>query len=226
MRLLTDYRQWYDGVFDDRPPEFHRRAFTEGGLAKREQLRLFESLGLRVPLHGTVSDLESRLAEIGRGTAVPVEALAGVRLVVYLNEVAHRGEGKRLLPLVEARQLHPNHYATVFRSDATPGTVFRLVRFGRLEFWLRQTGRAGEWRSNLDDSEVVVAKTPAATSNPIPRGLWAIDFVPSCEGLLAIDFNTAPELGTLGETGRLTECEVREELDWLASSAPAHLLQF
>jgi hypothetical protein len=44
--------------------------------------------------------------------------------------------------------------------------------------------------------------------------------------LLAIDFNTAPELSTLGEAGQLTASEVKAELDRVAAEAPGQLRQF
>jgi hypothetical protein len=56
--------------------------------------------------------------------------------------------------------------------------------------------------------------------------MWAIDFIPTSHGLGAIDFNTAPELLTLGETGTVKPEEIRIELEAAASGHPEHLRQF
>jgi hypothetical protein len=56
--------------------------------------------------------------------------------------------------------------------------------------------------------------------------LWAIDFLPAADGLLAVDFNTAPDLTTLGETGALSADAVAAELAWVWETNPEHLAQF
>ncbi len=226
MQLLTDYSQWYDGSFDGTPPLFERHAFTRGGLPKRGQFRLFESLGLGVPRHGLVRELAAVLAPELLGLRVPTEIQTDLQLVVYLDELAHRGEGKRLLPVTEALQSYPEHYASVFHPPAGAAVTFRLVRLGRLAFWLRQEGQGDAWRSNRRDSERVLCRQAASLPNPIPRVLWAIDFLSTPHGLLAIDFNTAPELSTLGESGLLEPGEVAAELNHAAQLHPAHLRQF
>ena len=179
MRLLTDHAQWYDDIFDDRGPEFHRIAFSRGGLTKREQLSLFDRIGLRTPPHGIVSVLAARLAK-------------EQHLVVYEDELEHRGRGKLLLPIEDALRHHPDRYAALFVPPG--GEVARHVRFGRVGFWIEQ--RSQDWRSNVGDEERYLGRS-AHERSPIPRVLWAIDFVPSAFGLLAIDFNTAPDLETL-----------------------------
>jgi hypothetical protein len=100
------------------------------------------------------------------------------------------------------------------------------VRFGRLILWLDQRGRTDDWRSNREDAERVLDRRRTDSPNPIPRVLWAIDFVVSATGLLAVDFNTAPDLTTAGEAGRLEAAEVAEELAWAQRTHPEHLRQF
>jgi hypothetical protein len=212
MQLDTDYEQWYDGIFDPCPPVFHRRAFSRGGLSKRAQFDLFASLNLRTPPHGPVSELSARMLETAAGASIPECFGDDLRCVVYLDPYAHTGEGKTLVSLREAASKYPDHYASLFVPSRGAPLVYRLARFGQWAFWLRQEGGSEDWRSNRQDSECVLTKQRAADPNPIPRVLWAIDFVPSPLGLLALDFNTAPQLATLGETGALTAVEVAAEL--------------
>lgn len=225
MKLRTDFAQWYDSLFNGEGPEFQRMAFTRGGLAKREQFALFDRLGLRSPPHGLVRELAARthLPDVWQfpGTTWSAE----VDAVVYLDELQHAGNGKVRMPLAEALANHPDHYASLFVPLANPAVILRHVRFGRLGFWLRQQG-GEDWRSNRADHETIVGRSAHAEPNPLPRVLWAIDFLPATDGLLAIDFNTAPDLTTLGEIGVVTVEELASELHTAAATTPATLLQF
>jgi len=226
MQLLSDYSQWYDGIFDQTPPVFHRMAFTRGGLSKPDQFRLFQSLGLRTPAHGRVSDLARECIEPILGVAAPGAFLEHVYCVVYTDEHGHRGEGKLRLPLAVAATRHADSFASIYVPPAARTPVcFRLVRLGGWVFWLRQEGDPEGWQSNRRDKESVLSKTRAADPNPIARVLWAIDFIPSPDGLLAVDFNNAPELVTLGESGTLTPEEVRSELHHAVITRPDSLNQ-
>jgi hypothetical protein len=225
MKLRTDYPQWYDQAFDGTGPEFQRMAFTRGGLSKREQFALFDRLGLRSPPHGLVRELAARTC-LSEGWQLPCAAwTAEVEAVVYLDELQHGGNGKVKLPLAQALANHPDYYASLFVPLANPAVILRHVRFGRLGLWLRQQG-GEDWRSNRADRETVVGRSAHAEPNPLPRVLWAIDFLPAADGLLAIDFNTAPDLTTLGEAGVVTTAEFLAELQFAAAAAPESLRQF
>ncbi len=225
MRLETDYAQWYDEVFDGTGATFHRQAFARGGLTKRAQFALFQQLGLATPPHGHVADLAAS-HRVPPAWAAPARAwIDELEVVVYLDELGHAGAGKIKLALGDALTSHPRHFASLFIPLRHPAVILRHVRFGRLACWLRQEG-GEDWRSNRGDRERVVSQTISTDPNPIPRVLWAIDFLPSAHGLLAIDFNTAPDLATLGETGAVPPLALREELELAAATAPATLRQF
>ncbi len=226
MQLNTDHEQFYDAVFDRRGPVFHRMAYTRGGLSKKAQFALFESLHLPTPPHGTVSELAAQLQTGMETGAVSAALQAHYQCVVYGDELAHRGEGKELLTLIEASGRDPGAFASMFIPQNGPPVSFRLIRFGRLIFWLRQQGEKGGWRSNQRDEETFLGREMAQGTNPIPRVLWAIDFIPGPSGLLAVDFNTAPELVTLGECGALTSDEALAELVFAAEQAPEQMKQF
>jgi hypothetical protein len=225
MRLETDHPQWYDGIFDAQGLLFVRMAFTRGGRTKPEQFALFEKLGLLTPEHGTVRELAERLGArvpfLGPSSAL----LSELECVVYDDELEHRGRGKRRLPLLEALEECPDRYASVYMAGRQPGVGIRQVRFGRTAVWLRQASKVGDWRSNIEDEETVIEVRRGLGPSPVPRVLWAIDFVPSAAGLLAVDFNTAPQLETLGEVGALEIEEIARELERAAAEHPEHLAQ-
>lgn len=226
MQLITDHEQFYDTVFDRSGPEFHRLAFTRGGLTKKAQFALFESLGLQTPPHGSISELAERLQTGLEARAVSAALSAHYQCVVYGDELAHRGEGKELLTFIEAQSRDPETFASIFIPQNGPPVSFRLIRFGRLIFWTRQQGENGAWRSNQRDEETFLGRGFAQGANPIARVLWAIDFIPGPLGLLAVDFNTAPELTTLSQCGALAPNEALAELVFAAEHAPEHLKQF
>lgn len=226
MRLLSDYTQFYDGIFDGSGPVFHRMAYTKGGLSKREQLARFDKIGLKTPPHGTVTEL----AEQHRRACGPLEPPREIgdesSCVVYCDEFEHRGQGKVLVPLNEALNRFPGHYATLYFPRQGSPVSFRFVRLGRRTFWLRQRGDGTDWRSNTRDHEEVLTSGVTSQSNPFARVLWAIDFIPSPLGLLAVDFNTAPNLISLGEQGAIAPHEVLAELADAAGRVPEELAQF
>jgi hypothetical protein len=222
MKLSTDHAQWYDAIFDGRGPTFHRMAFTRGGLKKREQLALFDELGLATPPHGLVRELAGRSVPFGADPSIHRPEL---EVVVYEDELAHRGEGKRRIRLDEALAEQPDLYATMYVPPIDRAIVIRHVRIGRIGVWLRQVSARAEWRSNVSDDERVLARTHHREAPIVPRVLWAIDFVPSAFGLLAIDFNTAPELSTLGEEKTIGAHEIAGELEHAAEAHPTHLSQ-
>lgn len=225
MRLLTDHAQFYDALFDTQEPVFHRMAFTRGGWSKRVQFAQFAALGLPTPPHGLVRELAAAFRR-SLPWGVPGAAARDVSCVVYLDELAHRGGGKQLLSLREAEALHPDAYASMFVPQQAGPAAFRLARVGRLAFWLRQLGERASWKSNAADRETVLEKQELADLGPVPRVMWAVDFIAGPSGLLALDFNTAPDLSTLGETGALTPEEVHRELARAARERPATLAQF
>jgi hypothetical protein len=226
MQILTDYQQWYDAVFDGHCPVFHRTAFTRGGLSKRAQFQLFHTLGLPTPRHGSVSDLAQHLSHPLTGLRAPASVLEEIRCIVYHDEFAHRGEGKELLPLSAALEQFPTQFASLYHASSTGAVAFRLARLGQLVFWLRQESAVSDWRSNRQERETVLSREVAIEPNPIPRVLWAIDFILGPEGLLAVDFNTAPDLTTLGETDALSPPDVLAELNRAAQENPDALRQF
>jgi hypothetical protein len=226
MRLLTDYRQYYDDLFDENGPVFHRTAFTRGGLSKQSQFELFGRLGLKTPPHGPVASLASQLSASTVCGSPPREWMEDVRCVVYQDEFAHGGSGKSLLALSEAMAGHPEAYASIYVPPAGSALNYRHARIGKIGVWLRQVSGSGEWRSNRSDRETVLRRDWDMAPAPVARVLWAIDFIPSSQGLLAIDFNTAPDLDTLGETGAVTPAEILEELHRAAGADPGLLRQF
>jgi hypothetical protein len=228
MQLLTDHPQFYDGIFDRHGPVFHRLAFTRGGLDKPAQFELFHRLGLATPPHGTPVQLARNYTRTCDHLHPPASIPNSALCIVYLDTLAHRGQGKQLLTLDQAQQQCPNAFASMFVPQPGPPAAYRYARLGRLGFWLKQHSTTADWRSNVQDHEDILASLPSQPEpkHPIPRVLWAIDFIPSPAGILAVDFNTAPDLDSLGENHALDPDTVRQELNHCAEHHPNALAQF
>lgn len=182
---------------------------------------MFDSLGIATPIHGTVAQIQEKLAATFYDERVLAEF--DPQLVIYPDEFAHGGDGKQLVPLSNAPA---DVYASLFIPTAGTGSVgFRQVRFGHLEYWLR--GRSADWRSNIDSERALLKRTANLPwDTRIPRILWAIDFVPSSSGLLAVDFNTAPTFQTIAAVCPGDAPEWLRILEQCAAEYPAWLKQF
>lgn len=217
LALDSDFRDYYDHWFDLVGVEATGAVLkrqTRQGLSKREQFTLFEKIGFRVPLHGCVSDVAPK--------AIPSW------LVVYYDEMAHCGEGKRLWRRPDfALEYVPNLYCSVFvpstDEPASHAISKRLLAVGNRMWWLRY--ESNNWMSNhAENVEVAVvgealprqqyaAEAGLDFSHLSEYPLFAIDFVEAKDGqMMAIDFNSAPGLKGTGMEDVLPSKEVVDSI--------------
>ncbi len=109
LKLVSDFRDYYDSWFDLEGEIFHR--LTTGGMNRLEQLQFMEKNGLKVPKHGKVSSLDCE------------------KVVVYIDQTAHCGEGKLLLETKQALELYPDSLATEYINKC-PGLSWRYLQIG------------------------------------------------------------------------------------------------
>jgi len=224
IALESDFLDCYDHWFERR--ERARRIWirhTARGPVRRAAIREMERAGLAVPEHGTVRELERRLGgEAG--------------LVVYVDEGAHRGEGKRRMRAADAMRAYAGHYATRFVESAALGgraVSLRYLQIGGLCWWLRYEGRGGAdvWMSNAAPE---VEVTLLGNAQPAERvgyealagryPLFAVDHVLDGARLLAVDLNTAPQIRGTGVERmvrpRCLHAEVVAALEALPAAVP------
>lgn len=204
--LESDFRDYYDHWFTPQyqhPNKVLKRIANSQSWSKREQLQFLETIG-KTPFNRVVRELPSFLDQ---------------KLVVYVNEYSHRGEGKVLLEFEEALEKYPEKYASVYiEQESGSTTSFRLLQIGDSSWWLKYQS-SDNWRSNVGDVTVEVEGESSSGWEDIQRNveplkdypLFAIDFVQSIAGhLYAIDFNTAPGLSGTGMEELLKGKEVFE----------------
>jgi len=175
---FTDYYDWWfdkegDYVFN-RPNE---------SLSKTKQFELLNKAGFTTPKYGSVLDL----------CATNIDT----KLVVYLDEFKHRGEGKLLLTGRDAVAKGLTSNLAAEYKDCWVSTSLRRIYVGHSLYIELEYKSKDLWRSNCGDVEIRILKyafSPYAYSSIINFPLFAIDYVRSSGIYYAIDLNTSPGL--------------------------------
>lgn len=212
VRLVSDFWDYYDHWFDGPNAEmvFYRR--SSGGMSRHEILKYLQSLGLRVPIFGRVCDVYERLQEKYDHSS---NFLLFVDVVIYLDETAHRGEGKIKIPLRDAVVQYPDHLAAEY-IPALPsglGLSWRYLQLGDKVFWLEYASW-NDWRSNCGDVSIkVLSRERDGYCERINYPLFAIDFIPAYGlGLFAVDFNVTPQVKGTGIENLLAPRDAAEAI--------------
>lgn len=202
IKLLSDFVDYYDHWFDLEGITFNR--FSYSGMKRSEALRYLSSLGLMVPTFGKVRDLPRLIDGY-------FHQLTDV--VVYLDETAHKGEGKVKMPLSEALEKYPDHLATEYIQvlPAFASCSWRYLQVGDKRFWLQYFSR-NDWRSNCGEVEIkVLSKEKDGYCPSIKYPLFAVDFLPAGH-LYAVDFNISPQIRGTGIEDILPSREAAEAI--------------
>lgn len=229
LSLSSDFHDYYDHAFDSGHTDATYHRVSTGGMSRPVMLSHLEiNQKLRVPMHGTVSELkvriENELDYLG-SAAVIEDFLANlVDVIVFTDIMAHSGNGKVKLNILEALARYPNHYAIQF-IPANPGGLgdsLRYLRIGCRQFWLRYWSM-DDWRSNAGDVHIKVLSEekpkPAASLSKYDEPIIAIDFI-KADFLYAIDYNIAPGLARTGIEGFISPTEIYEEVKaWFSQKA-------
>ena len=198
LQLKTDFHDYYDHWFDREGQIFER--MSHSGMSRREMFDFFEQIGLKTPPYGTpkgilesLSDFEKKMENLVQGDNFNL-----IDVVVYLDETAHRGEGKVLMPLMKAIQDYPNTFCSRYYPTLQTGSSsLRYLQIGDKVFWLRYT--SDDWRSNYGNVNItVLSQEKDGFHSKINLPLFAIDFILGPNFIWAIDFNIAPGIKGTG----------------------------
>lgn len=209
LKLESDFIDYMDhefaGRYDRAATHTFKRIAAPGkaGFSKDEQLQLMSDAGLVVPRHGRVFELTNN-------------SLRPNQVVVYTDPFSHRGEGKVLCNVLTAQARYANYYCSAYVEPPPGGrgVSYRMLAVGGNVYWFHyQSMDEGEWRSNCGSEVQVTLVTDPARLNDIQflagnpsryagglkhNSLFAIDFVPSPSNLIAVDYNTAPQILNTG----------------------------
>jgi hypothetical protein len=221
LSLCSDFHDYYDHAFDSGNADATYHRMSTGGMSRPEMLSYLESEHrLRVPFHGTVLALRARLEceldYLGSAALIHDFMSTLMDVVVYIDPMAHAGQGKVKMNILDAVAQYPEHYATQYiPSNASGlGDSLRYLRLGRRQFWMRYWSTS-DWRSNAGDVHIkVLSEERAKPYSELCKydvSIFAIDFV-RADFLFAIDFNIAPGLSKTGIEGFITPTEIFEEI--------------
>lgn len=242
LRLVSDFRDYYDHWFDLDGEPFERMA--TGGMSRPEMLAYLDALGIPTPHHCIAGNMRTQIDDHDLDLGGRTYRVTGygdtLKVVVYTDDRAHRGEGKRLMTAREAVENYSQAYCSVYQDvPEAAGESVRYLRVGRRAFVYTYRS-ADDWRSNCGEVEIGQPKTFPSSSRHyfwhgdpqrIPYPLWAIDFVrrqragvepATMPHYVAVDFNLAPGLKGTGIEDILSAREVVDLLkEATASLTPA-----
>ena len=202
VAIRSDFLDYYDHAFayrygKDNPFLWDRFADGDFGLCRSLAFEHMEKLGFNVVKHGLVKDLCAELLE-GKITDNLID------LIVYIDSVAHRGEGKVKMPVHEALRKYPDRLASQhIPSVPGPGSMsYRYLCIGRRGYLLRYSN-PDDWRSNYGPNVTVEVLGCLGDLSPekliaCRYPMFAVDLIPCGKKLMAVDFNTAPGLKGTG----------------------------
>lgn len=217
IRLNSDFRDYYDFAFPSEGDHTFDRIAGDRTMSKLEQFRLLSGLGLRVPFVALGRDLP---------TQTPLQSSDLV--VVYTDDRAHCGEGKKLVSLsallIADKELLCSQWINT-TGLLSRATSYRLLQIGGRSWLLRYDGEGGWMSNHCEDTQIFIEGECLGFqrwSNHVIDGLplFAIDFVvpvhaPTPETIddvirdgYAVDFNSAPGMRWTGMDDLLSAIEV------------------
>jgi hypothetical protein len=206
LKLLSDFRDYYDHVFfPDGDMIVHRMAHDRA-MPKWRQFDILQRSGIATPPVYTVG---SSQADKLYGPADNV--------VVYTDEHLHCGGGKTMTSYDAAvKRFPPCQHACVPWYNSTgsysESRSYRYLKIGGMAFWLRYEGRGGWMSNHAEETEIYLngwceqIESYVLSSYPMCAIDFVIpvdrhdpdDFADVLDQGIAIDFNTAPGLRHTG----------------------------
>lgn len=195
MKLISDFRDYYDHWFDNSEPTFNRLMIS--GPRKQGQFGLIGCCGYKVIPYGK-----------------PKEFNSNDLLVVYLDDTLHAGEGKTVMPQPLANTLHPDKLCSLYIASNSISSRYLWIGSRCFKLTYENLDKR-EWRSNVGEVNIRLEKE--LFNPPHPKclsqfPLVAIDFVAD----YGIDLNMSPGIKGTGIEDILSGREVYELIsDWM-----------
>lgn len=195
VKLKSDFHDFYDIWFDSEA-DFVFERFTTSGLSRGAMLNFLKNSGVNVIRFGTCEEMYSLGCE---------------DVVVYTDTHLHRGEGKVLMSASNAKMSMPNYLCSEY-IGIKRGISIRHLQLGEYYFTLEYKSK-DDWRSNCGyDVDIRILNAGFGYHNTIKAPIFAIDFVHSENGLLAVDYNIAPGCGWTGINELVSAKEIADSI--------------
>ncbi len=226
IRLVSDFRDYYDEVFDPDGRVFFRNRFKKG--SKRQMLgtlsRMLSESGFSVIPHGLVLEMPSVIKRFYKTQdSIGDFLVVSSRLVVY-------AEGTKLLaPIGVAMELYPKEFSTlyIFTWPFSGSSSIRWLQIGRIVAILKYVSYTS-WNSREGEVDVIV-KRIWRVEKPIKlfgSPIFALDFVSDGKRLYALDMEVNPVLQGTGVEEYVSPEEIKEEVSVSLEKGARELSEF
>jgi hypothetical protein len=153
--LQSDFVEKYDQYLHDPNGKIVWKRLSKGGMSRRDMLSFLDDnknkYHFSVVPHGRVKELDDKYNPEKDGTWKDSGIYSYYhKMVVYLDESLHRGEGKILLDVEDAVKIYPDKYASIYLrndNDIFP-THERHLYIGNKCYVLTYISITDKWRSN------------------------------------------------------------------------------
>lgn len=194
VKLDSDFVDYYDNFFNDSGPlVYHRR--MGNSLPRGVALEKLRAKGVPIIPLGAVNQFP-RTAR---------------NLVVYTDQKAHQGQGKKILDWNEANIMYPNTLASQYVED-TGGLYLKHLQVGSRRFNLTMqnpyngTACHPGFIVNLQELE-------PGYNFVMALPIFSIDYIPFNGVMTAVDFNEVQNLYELGFERVMTPSDVVKEIE-------------
>jgi hypothetical protein len=197
LKLISDFWDYYDHWFDIDGQPFYRK--SRSGMDRIEMFEFLVEHKIPTVPNGYLNDMMKKY-ELNQ------------EIVVYEDLDAHRAEGKIKMTIKDALKKYGNVYCSLYIPD-NPGLSTRHLRIGDKNCCLIYQSK--DWRSNYSDVEIKVMGVWEGSNyeTNIEYPLYAIDYVKdNNKGLLAVDFNIAPQIKCTGIEDIIPAKEIVEQI--------------
>ena len=180
VRLRSDFRDYYDHWFSHNVSEPILLRGMHDGPTRFEALHMLKNY-YNVPSFGLAKNADFTNDD-------------GAVVLHFSDE--HAGRGKVITTLRDARIAAPDKLVVQYHSEARTRS-YRLLSVGSMRMSFMYESHY--WRSNVGDVEVAIIDPFCYNFEEINNRypLYAIDFIETSKGFLAIDFNVSPGLEAL-----------------------------
>jgi hypothetical protein len=226
--IQSDFQEEYDKYLHDPMGKIRWKRLSRGGRNRREIFELLKNyIGAvgkyrdNVVPNGTVQELHDKYSDYTMGKFNHTWDNTGIKhsfseLVIYEDEMAHRGEGKKIEYASDAIITCPNSYASVLLiTEQEFSMSYRELYIGNVQYNFTYVSLSDHWRSNcgyvivLYDGKITHGDNPRIpftnkVGTVIDSPMFAFDYIksPVCTSQnpdgspqrFYVDFNDAPGL--------------------------------
>jgi hypothetical protein len=203
-KLKSDFRDYYDHAFAGNmmPADYVFNRMSANEIDRKSQFDILKNdfiIPMMIVRHGIVKDWDTKIYR--------------ELVVVYVDLLSHRGEGKILTTIEDAKEKYPDCLCSKYWGGHNMiAKSTRHLQIGNRAWNLTYTGY-GSWMSNnapvIDIGNIYEVKPFEQECGNKYYAMFAIDFVFK----MAVDFNTSPGLKGTGIEEHIKSLQIYQYFD-------------